>query len=276
MQALRDHYEGDAELDVRATKAQQVLNTLVYTNEKTMAFEAMITKLNKAYNALKRQGQDYTDKTKVEQLAASIKNPTHNIAITVAVENMREIHKNDYSAATQFITSRMAAINSAHINAPGNNNTRRVSQVSSQDLARTEWNGVDISDPWKKFTDDEWYTKLGDRGQEIVIAKRKPRGGSRNHGGYGYGGRGRGGRGRGGRRNWRGNRSGRGNNDNQSNNERNASEAASGDRASTAPVQAVGGNSNTSSSVSTVTSNSQASGGDRGGQNGSRFGSNRP
>jgi hypothetical protein len=139
MRALRDHYEGDAELDVRATKAQQVLNTLVYTNKKTMAFETMITKLNKAYNALKHQGQDFTDKTKVEQLAARIKNPTHNIAITVAVENMREIHKNDYSAATQFITSCMAAINSAHINAPGNN-TRRVSQVSSHDLARTmEW-----------------------------------------------------------------------------------------------------------------------------------------
>ena len=46
MRALRGHYEGEAELDVRATKAQQVLNTLVYTNEKTMAFEVMITKLN--------------------------------------------------------------------------------------------------------------------------------------------------------------------------------------------------------------------------------------
>ena len=53
MQALRNHYEGEAELDVQASKAHQVLDTLVYTNEKTMTFEAMITKLNKAYNALK-------------------------------------------------------------------------------------------------------------------------------------------------------------------------------------------------------------------------------
>ena len=50
MQALRNHYEGDAELDVQASKAQQVLDNLVYTNEKHMTFEAMITKLNKAYN----------------------------------------------------------------------------------------------------------------------------------------------------------------------------------------------------------------------------------
>ena len=45
MQALRSHYEGEAELDVQASKAQQVLDTLVYTNEKQMTFEAMITKL---------------------------------------------------------------------------------------------------------------------------------------------------------------------------------------------------------------------------------------
>lgn len=279
MKALRDHYEGEAELDVRATKAQQTLNTLVYTNEKTLAFEVMITKLNKAYNALKRQGQEFTDKTKVEQLAARIKNPSHNVSITVAIETMRELHRNDYTAATQFITSRMASINSAHVNAPGNN-TRRVSEVSSNDMARTEWNGVDIRDPWKKFTEDEWYTKLGKRGQEIVLAKRDHRGG-RNHGGYGHGGRGRGGRyGRGGRgygRGYgRGGRGGRGN-DNQSNsnnnrNERNVNETDSGDRTAT-PVAS--SNVNTSSSVSTI-SNSQASGSERGGQNGSRFGSNRP
>ena len=69
MQALRNHYEGEAELDVQATKAQQVLDTLVYTNEKTMAFKTMITKLNKAYNTLKRQGQEFTEKSKVEQIA---------------------------------------------------------------------------------------------------------------------------------------------------------------------------------------------------------------
>jgi len=108
MQALRNHYEGDAELDVQASKAQHVLDTLVYTNERHMTFEAMITKLNKAYNALKRQGQEFTEKSKVEQLAKRIKNPSRDIQITVAVENMREIHKANYTAATQYITTSMA------------------------------------------------------------------------------------------------------------------------------------------------------------------------
>ena len=61
MRALRDHYQGEAELDVRATKAQNILDTLTYTSEKNMPFETMITTLNKAYNSLKRQGQEFTD-----------------------------------------------------------------------------------------------------------------------------------------------------------------------------------------------------------------------
>jgi len=48
MRALRDHYQGEANLDVRATKAQQTLDTLTYTSEKNMPFETMITTLNKA------------------------------------------------------------------------------------------------------------------------------------------------------------------------------------------------------------------------------------
>ena len=110
MQALRLHYEGEAELDIRATKAQQELDTLVYTNERTMPFETLITRLNKAYNVLKKHGQEFTDKSKVEQLAKRIKNPTNNVTITVAVDIMREAHKANYTAAVQFITARMAQI----------------------------------------------------------------------------------------------------------------------------------------------------------------------
>ena len=272
MQALRNHYEGDAELDVQASKAQHVLDTLVYTNERHMTFEAMITKLNKAYNALKRQGQEFTEKSKVEQLAKRIKNPSRDIQITVAVENMREIHKANYTAATQYITTRMAQINSANVNAPGAN-ARRVSEVTSGDMARTEWNGVDIRDPWRKFTEDEWYAKLGDRGQELVRAKRRNSSG-RGHGGHGRGGRGRGGRGRGyqGRgRGWN-NNGGRG--VQNGSNDRSVNETSTGDR-TTAPAQSTGGN--VPSMVSTV-SNSQASTNtsNKGGQNGNRFGTNRP
>jgi hypothetical protein len=278
MQALRNHYEGEAELDVQALKAQQVLDTLVYTNKKQMTFEAMITKLNKAYNALKWQGQEFTERSKVEQLAKRIKNPSRDIQITVAVKIMQEAHKADYTAATQYITAQMTHINSASVNAPGAN-TRRISEVSSADMAQNEWNGVDIRDPWRKFTNNEWFTKLGDRGQELARAERRHNSG-RGHGGHGcgghgHGGRGHGGRGRGGRGRGRGWNSNGGRGGQSHNNERSVNETSTGDRIM-ASAQGTGGN--ILSTVSTL-SQSQAStkaGNDRGGRNGIWFGTNRP
>ena len=187
--------------------------------------------------------------------------------MTVAVETMREAHKADYTAATQYITARMAQINSANVNAPGTN-PRRVSEVSSTDLARNEFNGVDIRDPWRKFTDDEWFNKLGQRGQELVRAKRHSNAG---RGGRGRG-QGRGGRGRGGRRWYNSGRGGRHNNAPSNNTERTVNETSTNERTST-PA----GGDNVPSSVS-ITSQTQASTGlgtNRGGQNGNRFGTNR-
>jgi hypothetical protein len=278
MQALRNHYEGEAELDVQASKAQQVLDTLVYTNEKQMTFEAMIMKLNKAYNALKRQGQEFTERSKVEQLAKRIKNPSRDIQITVAVETMQEAHKADYTAATQYITAQMAQINSASVNALGAN-TRHISEVSSADMARNEWNGVDIRDPWRKFTLDEWFTKLGDCGQELVRAKRRHNSGrghgghgrgGRGHGSRGHGGRGRGGRGRG--RGWNGN-GGRGGQSH--NNERSVNETSTGDR-TTASAQGTRGNIPLTVSTLSQSQASTEAGNDHGGRNGIRFGTNHP
>ena len=86
--------------------------------------------------------------------------------ITVAIETMREAHKTSYTAATQYITARMAQINSASVNAPGVN-ARCISEAHTAldvDTAHNEWNGMNIRDPWRKFTDDEWFTKLGRQG----------------------------------------------------------------------------------------------------------------
>jgi hypothetical protein len=272
MRALRNHYQGEAELDVRATKAQNILDTLTYTSEKNMPFETMITTLNKAYNSLKRQGQEFTDRSKVEQLAKRIKNPSRDIQVTVAVETMATMHRNDYNAASQYITSRMASINVANVNTPGN--PRRIAEA---EVERVEYNGVDIRDPWRPYSDDEWWRQLGRKGREIVEAKRKRnagRGGGRGNGG-------RFGRGRGGRfgRSGRGGRGGRGGRSNPQgtdtpNNNRNVSEANSNERTSEITVGNGNGNSSTQS-VSTVSLSQASTNNERGGQNGNRFGSSR-
>jgi len=283
MQALRLHYEGEAELDIRATKAQQELDTLAYTNERSMPFETMITRLNKAYNVLKKHGQEFTDKSKVEQLAKRIKNPTNNITITVAVETMREAHKADYTAAVQYITARMAQINSANINVPGPN-PRRISEGNTTGDAgatRTEWNGVDIRNPFRNFTERE-STLLGARGLAYVEQLKEARRNNGGGGGRGRGrGRGRGGYGRGGRGyryNYNRDRSNNTNNNdgganaNNGGGNRNVNESNTGGRAgqNEQPQQS------SNSSASSITQSQASTSGDRGGQNGSRFGNNRP
>jgi hypothetical protein len=59
---------------------------ITYTNKWNMSFESMIEMLNKAYNMLKKQGQEFTDKSKAKQLAKRIKYPQKDIKIMVAME----------------------------------------------------------------------------------------------------------------------------------------------------------------------------------------------
>jgi hypothetical protein len=286
MQALRLHYEGEAELDIHATKAQQELDTLVYTNERTMPFETLITRLNKAYNVLKKHGQEFTDKSKVEQLAKRIKNPTNNVTITVAVETMREAHKSNYTSAVQFITARMAQINSANINAPGPN-PRRISEgnTDTSGAPRTEFNGVDIRNPFRTFTDRE-QTLLGARGAAVVEQLKQARRNNRGGGGRGRGrgrGRGHGGYGRGGRgyrwnrdhpNNANANDGGARTNNNIGGGNRNVNEASTNGRSGQNDQHQQPSNSSGASSVTQTQASNNA--GDRGGQNGTRFGGNRP
>ena len=65
MKALCNHFEGNAKLDIWVMKAQPTLDTLVYMSEHVMLFEWMITK-----------SQEFTEKSKVEQIAKRFKNPT--------------------------------------------------------------------------------------------------------------------------------------------------------------------------------------------------------
>ena len=245
----------------------------------------MITRLNKAYNALKKHGQEFTNKSKVEQLAKRIKNPTNNITITIAVETMREAHKADYTAAVQYITARMAQINSSNINVPGPN-PRRISKGNTTGDAgatRTEWNGVNIRNPFRTFTERE-STLLGARGlayvDQLKEARRNNGGGSGSGRGRGRG-RGRGGYGRGGRgyrynynrdcsNNTNGNNGGA--NANNGGGNRNVNESNTGGRAgqNEQPQQS------SNSSASSITQSQASTSGDRGGQNGSRFGNKRP
>jgi hypothetical protein len=131
-----------------------------------MPFETMIRNLNKAYNSLKRQDQEFTDQSKDEKLAKQIKNLSRDIQVTVAVETISTLYRNDYNAVLQYIMLRMAQINVANVNNPGN-----PCRIAKAKVDRVAYNGVNIHDPGRKFSKDEWWRQLGKKGREIVDAK---------------------------------------------------------------------------------------------------------
>ena len=89
-------------------------------NGQVIPFEMDITTLNKAYNSIKQQGQEFTKKSKVEQRAKRIKNPTKDVQIMVTVELMHASNI-DYNGGAQYLTNCLAQINTTAMVAPGNN-----------------------------------------------------------------------------------------------------------------------------------------------------------
>lgn len=230
MMALRDHYDGDASNNKKLTKYQNIISNIEYLNERSATWENQSTTLIKAYQWMEtRANQTYTDDIKVIKLSNMIKVANNN-ALAIAIEIMRNTYRTDFNGAMVYITGRINELNAIKPSAA----TRHISETQR----KTKWNGIDISNPFRSFTNDEW-NQLQRNGQELVGQYRsddqqnKGRGGqgrhgrgrggrgysARGHGGHGYGG-GRGGRGgryhRGGRhgRGGRDGRSGRGRGDN--------------------------------------------------------------
>ena len=150
----------------------------------------------KAYQWLElRKGQTYTEDIKVMKLASMIKVGSNN-ALQVSVEFMKITYRSDFNQALTYITSR---INELNANSRSSVATRQISSAQRQ----KKCNGVDISDPFRKFTSEEWH-QLQQHGQGLVQQYRTDTQGG------GRGGRGGRGRGRGGRGYYNNNNGGRG------------------------------------------------------------------
>ena len=259
MQALRDHYDGDASTNKKLTKYQGIISNIEYSNERTASWEGQLTKLIEAYNWLQtRASQSFTDDIKVIKLCNMIKVANNN-ALAIAVEYMRNNFRSNFEGAVTYITGRINEINALKPSA----GTRYVSSTTR----KTSWNGVDISNPERSFKPEEWE-RLKQDGQTLVNKYRNEirnpphHDSGRGHGGWGRGGRGgRGGRyGRGGRggRDGRGRGRGRGGGRGQDN-ERVVQEVQSNtDDTKKPPETSSGGNTGTATSP-------------KGGQAGSQF-----
>ncbi len=126
MLALHSHFDGPAETHTRIQKHLNRIWDLKYTNERQTPFDTMITQLNESYQFMMKQGQTYMDTTKVDDLIRRIQVPG-NVAVMVALETMRTLHRNNYIGAVNYITARLSEINTSSNRSAGS--TRHISET---------------------------------------------------------------------------------------------------------------------------------------------------
>ena len=88
MLALREHYDGPAEVDRRIALARQQIRELFYRSEQSFPFESYITKLNGAFQVLAECGEEQSERSKVDQLIEGLAQ-CDNVHVKAATTTLR-------------------------------------------------------------------------------------------------------------------------------------------------------------------------------------------
>jgi hypothetical protein len=214
------HYNGEGELSKRTATAKAKLDQLHYKNERSMSFEKCTEIMTKCFNTLhKDPDQRYSDRQKVEKLLKAIKCQEGELLAAKVVVDQQ--YPRDFVGACGYFSQQVARIHGpAQLEykqqrgkkrgiyaidtrqgrggrargRTGNRGGRggRGGRAGARGNSNTHViNGIDVSDPTRNFTAQEWET-LGPANRALVMEMRNRASGQ----GRGTGGRGRG-RGRG-------------------------------------------------------------------------------
>jgi hypothetical protein len=172
------HYRGDAETARRAAEAEALLERLHYKNEASFSFERYITRLNECFELMDDNDQGLSEAQKVKKLLKGVTSTNPEVIAIKAV--VRSTHPTDFNRASTLIAGQIAVLFPAvntdmrpkrKISAlEGNQNGRgrggRARYTGARNGIRgnpTMFHGVDVSDPTRNFTTEEW-TKLREAG----------------------------------------------------------------------------------------------------------------
>ena len=211
MQALIEHYEGTAEQSKARAFARAKLEALFYKNENALPFEMYVTRHKRYWKIRKDNGEASTEEfVLVEDLLKRIQ--SQHPQVLAAITLCRASFRNDYTGACREMSTQISEIfpgrseqgrkrsigNVASDHSRGGRGRGRGSGRGGRGGGRGRGScilsGIDVSDPTREFTQEEWQTLRENNHVRTVIDMRN----RTNFGGRGRG-RGRGGRGRGGR-----------------------------------------------------------------------------
>ena len=193
--ALVAHYDGTGELNKRVERAKEEISRLHYKDEKVFPFERYVTKLKENFYILsKDKSEALTGKQQVDCLMRGIR--SSDTSITSAKINIFQSYRSDFDGAVTFMSGLVANLHAsaqldyANRNSAGNKRryvsaTNSSGQTSGRGRARTggrygqrggrnsgrgrdnrgrsrgEYrrtftNNVDITDPHRNFSANEW------------------------------------------------------------------------------------------------------------------------
>ena len=213
--ALVGHYDGTGELNKRVERAKEELSRLHYKDEKVFPFEKYVTKLKENFYVLEKdKHEDLTGKQQVDVLLRGIRST--DTGIVAAKTNIFQSYRANFDKAAEFLSSLIANTHAAaqldYSNRHAGNKRRYVSATGSNDQRggrgrarrgdgrfgqrggrgggrgrdgrgrgrgnerRSYANNVDITDPHRNFTSDEWE-RLGSMRSYVLQLRDGGRGG---------------------------------------------------------------------------------------------------
>jgi hypothetical protein len=211
------HYNGEGELSKRTAIAKSKLDQLHYRNERSMGFEKCTEIMTKCFNTLhKDPDQRLSDRQKVEKLLKAIK--CQDSELLAAKPVIDQQFPRDYVGACRYFSSQVARIHGpAQLEYRNTRNKKRgIYAIDSRshrggrgrgrfgnrsgrggrarggrNQSNHVINGIDVSDPNRSFTAQEWEALGPNNGRNIVLQMRERANGRGHQDGRGRG-RGRG------------------------------------------------------------------------------------
>jgi len=213
--ALVGHYNGTGELNKRVERAKEELSRLHYKDEKVFPFKKYVTKLKENFYVLEKdKHEDLTGKQQVDVLLRGIRST--DTGIVAAKTNIFQSYRANFDKAAEFLSSLIANTHAAaqldYSNRHAGNKRRYVSAMGSNDQRggrgrarrgdgrfgqrggrssgrgregrgrgrgnerRSYANNVDVTDPHRNFTSDEWE-RLGSMRSYVLQLREGGRGG---------------------------------------------------------------------------------------------------
>ena len=186
---LVGHYDGTGELNKRLERAKEEISRLHYKDEKAFPFERFVTKLKENFFILcKDKDEALTGKQQVDIMLKGIKST--DASIIAAKTDVYKDYRTDFPAATNFLSGLISNIHgAAQLDYANRGKKRYISAVDSRDQRggrgrfrrggrsgergagrsgdgrgrggrggsrRIQINGVDVTDPTRNFTAEEW------------------------------------------------------------------------------------------------------------------------